>query len=804
MGSLFLDVRHALRTVRQHPFVALAAMLSVAICTGPNSALFSVVSSVLLHPWPVERPNELVYVYMVRHHEGVGMSYPDYADLARRSRSLAGLIAWDRAGGLIRIHGQAEVHTVNHVSRNYFSVLGVKPRAGVFFAPATGGNQAGVPEIVISHRLWTRSFNSAPDLVGSTIYLNGQGYAVVGIAPAGFSGLDFQFPVDLWITFDSMPALEKADYMRRDARYLNSLGRLRQGSTFAQARAELNLIAQQLGQEYPATDNDCEADLEEAATKNSRVGLFFSSILMSLVNLVLFIACANIANLMLARAARQRQQTAIRAALGASRLRIFRQFLTESVLLSIGGVAIGLVLAACLIYALNRVSPLIIPMDYGIHIDRRVLLYSIFLALATGIAFGAWPAIQASRRNVLADLNATSAAFTPPRGRMPVPKGLLIVQIAVAQLLAAGAFGFLLSYSGALKMNPGLDVDRKLLLVLVVSFDLSKRTNWGGVAEELGALPGARRATYAGPVPLGDTGMFSLKIASPGGNAPDSMRSVGQIYVGPGYFGALGTRVLAGRDFVRQDLPASKNAARVVALNETAARRLWPNTPPNQVVGRWIQAEGYNNLQVVAVVEDGKYSSFYEQPQECVFVPLGSAFGEMTLVVETAGEPSALVGLVRGELHKAHPNLEFVNASTMKQHLRLARKVEIAGSVLLGVLGALAVVLACVGLYGSASYAASSRSRELGIRMALGAPRRDVLWLCLRQGAVIAVAGLAVGLTAAYAITLMVPAVAGAGGPSPLSFLVSVLLIGSVAMLAIFIPARRATCVDPMVALRAE
>jgi putative ABC transport system permease protein len=734
------------------------------------------------------------------------MSYPDYEDLARRSRSLAGLIAWDRSGVLVRTRGQAESHTLNDVSRNYFSVLGIKPWTGSFFAPATGWNATGEPEVVISHRLWTRRFGSAPDVVGSTIYLNGRAHAIVGIAPPGFRGLEFQAPVDLWITIDSLPALvQNANYMRRDAGYLDGLGRLRQGATLEQARAELSLIAQQLGQEYPATDKECEVQVDEAVKKSYGYGFYLAKVMMWPVNLVLFIACVNIANLMLALAARERRETAIRAALGAGRLRIFRQFLTESVLLSIGGTAIGLLLAAGLVYGLNRVSPWIIPVDYDIHMDRWMLLYSILLAFAMGVAFGVWPAIQASRRNALVDLNPSTGAFTGGRGRMPVLKGLLIVQIAAAQLLVAAAFAFLSSYARAMKMNLGLDVDRRLLLAQVVSFDLSKQTDWGRIAGELGALPGVRRATYAGPVPLGDSGMFSLKIAVPGANAPDSTRSVDQTYVGPGYFGVLGTRVLAGRDFDRQDVPASRSAVRVIGLNQTAARRLWPNTPPNQVVGRWIRAEGYNNLQVVAVVEDGKYSGFYEQPQECVFVPISSALGEMTLVVEAAGEPSALVGLVRRELHEAHPDLEFVTASTMKQHLERARRLEIAGSVLLGVLGALAVALACVGLYGSASYTASSRSRELGIRIALGAQRGELLWLCLRQGAAIALTGLAVGLAAAYALTQAVSrALVGAGGASFFSFLASVMLIGSIAMLAIFVPARRATRADPALALRAE
>jgi hypothetical protein len=273
MHNLISDVRHALRTARQHPFVAFAAVLSVAICTGPNCALFSVAASVLLRPWPVEKPNELAYVGMSYQHRG-GLSYPEYEDLARRSRSFAGVIAWDRGGGLMKVNGQAEIHLLNHVSRNYFSVLGVKPWDGAFFAPATGGNPIGEPEVVISHRLWTRRFNSAPAVVGSSIYLNGQAYAVVGVAPPDFRGLDFQFPVDLWITIDSLPALMKAQYMRRDDRSLDGLGRLREDSTFAQAQAELHLIALQLGQEYPATNKGWEGFVEGAAEKNSRIGFF--------------------------------------------------------------------------------------------------------------------------------------------------------------------------------------------------------------------------------------------------------------------------------------------------------------------------------------------------------------------------------------------------------------------------------------------------------------------------------------------------------------------------------------------------
>lgn len=713
MHNLILDARHALRTARQHPFVALAAVLSVAICTGPNCALFSVAASVLFRPWPVEKPNELAYVGFYYQHRG-GLSYPEYEDLARRSRSFAGVIAWDRSGGLMKVNGQTEDHLLNHVSRNYFSVLGVKPWAGAFFAPAIGGNPTGEPEVVMSHRLWTRRFNSAPDVIGSSIYLNGQAYAVVGIAPPDFRGLDFQAPVDLWITIDSLPALLKAHYMRRDDRTLDGLGRLREGSTFAQAEAELHLIALQLGQEYPATNKGWEGYVEAAAEKSSRTGFFLGGILMVLVNLVLFIACANIANLMLARAARERRQTAIRAALGAGRLRIFRQFLTESVLLSMVGTALGLLLAIALIHRLNRVTPFAMPVDYDIHIDRRVLLYSILLASATGAAFGAWPALQACRRNVLADLNATSGAFMESRGRMPILKFLLIIQIAAAQFLAAGAFAFLSISARARKVNLGFDANRKLLLIDMASFDLSKRADWDKIADQLRDLPGVRRVTYTNPVPLTTgMGMDSVRVAVSGARVPEGMRSVSMIFTGPAYFGVLGTRVLAGRDFVRQDL-AAKSSLRVVALNEAAARRLWPDTPPNQVVGRWIQAEGFNDLQVVAVVEEGRYSSLYEQPQECLFLPVGQSFGDMTLVVETAGEPSALTGSVRRELREAHPDLEFVSARTMKQHLRLARTLEFTASTLLGVLGALAVALACVGLYGTASYAASSAAGNWG------------------------------------------------------------------------------------------
>ena len=678
-------------------------------------------------------------------------------------------------------------------------MLGVKPSAGMLFRTADSDGSRS-PEAVISDKLWSRYFNRAPAAIGSTIYLTGRPYAIVGIVSPGFRGLPAVMPYDLWVPFDSAPDFKEA-YLRRDYRALNVEGRLRAGVTMAQASTELSQIVRQMWPGATGTSTSHQILLAEFADQ-LHSGVVISGMLMALVTLVLFVACANLANLLLAHGASQRQQNAIRAALGASRFRLFRQFLTESILISVAGTALGLVLAGWLIRLLGVIQPLsVVHIDYDLRIDRSVLLYSIFLAFATGIAFGAWPATRACKRDFLADLNASGLAFGQAGGRTPALKFLLVLQIAVAQFLVGGAFVFLASFAAAGNVKLGFDANKDLITFGLLPTGKSAGADWQKIAENVQAMPGVRHATYAGRVPLGDLGSGepSAKAALPGAGESRS-HSVAYNIVGPGYFGILGTRVLAGRDFSQQDLAG---ASKVVAVNEAAARLFWPGVPLNEVVGNWIRADGAD-FQVVAVVDNAKYGSLYEIPQAHLFKPSASGNGETTLVVEPQGDPGAVAVSVRQELHRAYPNLEFFSDTTMKENLLRARGAQLSGSALLGALGGLAIALACVGLYGNASYMARYRTKELAVRMALGAQRRDVLWLCVRQSARVALPGLIIGITVAFVLARIASHATPAVSESWISFAASFLVIGSVAMLAMFVPAYRASGMDPMAALRAE
>lgn len=804
-GNFVHDLRYALRVFGRNPGLTAVAVLSLALGIGPNAALFSILNGLLLRPLACKDADQLVRL-SVRTDKGPQiLSYPDYLDLRHQVTSLSGLVAWEKKGVLLTVEGRREAVPMNLVSENYFAVLGVNAALGRLDVAGQGGEE---PRVVISHNLWRRAFNADPEMAGRSILLNGRSCTVAGVAARGFRGLDWHLPIDVWMPVSALAVLapgERADFGRRDRLRLLTMGRLRAGAAKEQAEAELTRIAGRLAEAYPETAKGRTIRLT-IETKD-RPGIALSAIVLSLVGLVLLIACANVAGLLLAHAETRRRETAIRLALGVRRSRLIRQLLTESAVLSVAGAALGLLLAFRLVDLAPAWKPALpLSLSYEVRIDGRVLLYTLVLSLATAVVFGLAPALRASRPDLITELKAGNGRPGGSR-RVAGRTVLVIAQIAVAQLLMTEAGLLLRSYFNTQAIHPGFDASKNILLVTVgpgTERDLPRTPiPYDLLLERLRALPGVKNTSVAANLPLSGSGEGTLQVAIPGAVLPSGGETEGVRFnaVGLSYFATVGTRILWGRDFNSGDGP---QGFRAVLINQTMARRFWPAARgAPEVLGATLRIEGAAH-QVVGVVEDGKYGSLREAPQPFLFLPLRPRFhGDATLLVETAGDPRTLAESVRRVA--AAPELTVVATMTLRQHLRLSRLLEETAAGLLGSLGLLGIFLAGVGLYGLVSYAVNRRLHEFGVRMALGARPPNVLRLVLGQGLRLASAGVGLGLVAAFIAGRVTSRLLfGVSAADPAAFTLSALAVMAIALLATQAPARRAIKVDPAVALRYE
>ena len=822
MQKLWQDLRYAARTFIKAPGFTLIAVLSIALGIAANTSIFTLVNAVLFKPMPVPHPEQLVALYTLEPNSQYAgeFSYPDYRDYRDNNDVFSDLfVHYGTAVSMKNSGDKAELIWGELVTGNYFSGLGVTPAAGRVFSPDDDRAEGGHPVTVLSHAFWQRRFGGDPNVVGKEVRLNGHDFTVIGIARLGFSGTRFVgFIPDVWVPLTMHAQIVSGSdgwFENRGGQSFNVNGRLKPGVTIEQATAAMNTYARQLAEAYPRTNANIIVGMVPAANK-TQPGItllgyipIVASLMMGIVGLVLLIACANVANLLLARASARRREIAIRLALGATRGRLVRQLLTESVLLSILGGGLGLLLAQWFNGLVPLANPQLdfatIDFSYDLALDRRVLAFTLVVSVLTGIIFGLLPALQASRPDLVTTLKGEAPPLGSSMRRFSLRNLLVVGQVALSLLLLISAGLFVKSMRNAQELSPGFE--SKQIMLASVDVGLHGYTEAKGrgffkqIIERVNSLPGVEAASIAGPLPLDAYSRGTNLIVE--GYVPryeNERVGVGFSVVGHDYFHAMNTRIVEGRGFTEHDDQA---APRVVVINETLARRFWPNESP---IGKRLHLGNARQpyCEVVGVAEDGKYVFLGEPPTEYLFLPHSQNYeGQMTLIARTTGQPENLGDRIRQEVAGIDSELPLYGVKTMPVFLDRILSGPKSIAAFAGVFGVIALLMAAIGLYGVMSYAVARRSRELGIRMALGAQTGDLLRLVLKDGLILVGLGVGAGLVAATAASrLLTSFLYGTSPTDAVTFAAVSLLLAATALLACFIPARRATKVDPMVALR--
>jgi predicted permease len=821
MNNLLKDIRYATRSLLKRPSFTLVAVLTLALGIGINTTVFSLANSVFLRQLPVRDPHNLVWVFS---NNETPNSYPDYVEYRQETQLFDGLLAYDWVPLNLGTNGQAERVQGALVTGNYFDVLGVQAQMGRTISSGDDQTQDGAPVAVISDTLWRHQFNKDNNVVGKSVVLNGKTFTVIGVAPIGFVGTEEAFPREIWIplTIESMvrPAANARNsanlFSNRSARVLTVMGRLKSGVTVREAQARMNVVAARLSQTYPDSNQNFQLSIYTAGNGRPAFRTLLkpvTGILLGVVGLVLLIACANVANLLLARAAKRRKEVAIRLTLGATRPRLIRQFLTESILLScLGGLA-GLLLSIWLTGFLTAIKPKVpLPLNVEFHTDWRVLTFTLLISIVVGIVFGLVPALQASKYELVPALKDQLDNLGSPRSVLSLRNALVVGQVAISIVVLIAAGLFLRSLSHARAINPGFDADRILTLsfnTAAQGYDSAKANQfYQQLSSRVQALPGVQRVSLAQSAPLSyfySPALSAQVIVEGHEPAPgENPAQVGINTVSPNFFDTLGVSLLNGRDFSDQD---SDSAPRVAIVNETCARSFFSNQNPIGRRLRLIRRGGPAvSCEIVGVVRDSKYLSLGEDSRPFLFVPF-SQYPQpaMSLHVRTSGSSNDTAAAIRREVQSIDPNLPAFNVMSLAENVDISLFPARFGAFLLAVFGFLALLIASIGIYGVMSYGVSERTHEMGIRMALGARAGDVLRLVILRGMVLALIGVLIGAVLALASTRVVKSyLYDVSVTDPLTFAGIGLLLLGVALLACYIPARRATKVDPLVALRYE
>jgi predicted permease len=804
--ALAYDTRYAMRTMLRSPGFAAVAVLALALGVGANTAVFSVVDAVLLRSLPYADEEELV---VVLHGGSRPVSARNLRDWREQSRSFTGMGAAEYWTANLMGHGSSEEIVALRVTADLFPLLGVRPLLGRLFAPEEeqpGRDRA----VILGHGLWQRRFAGDAAVIGRTLNLGGEDFTVVGVMPA-----DFRF-APFWVTRAEMWVPLSVPPEARDNRSHNSLrafARLKPGVSLESARAEVNAIAGRLEREFPGTNRDVQVvPLRERVVGPIQIQLV---VVFCAAAFVLLIACANLAHLLLARGAARQREIAVRAALGAGRSRLIRQLLTESMLLVLLGGGAGVLVAVWGVNALVALSPDIIPRIETVGVDGRALLFTAVLSLATGLAVGVVPALQSSRVDLDAALRDGARGATGGVHKARLRALLVVSQVAMTLVLLVGA-GLMIRTSAALQaIDPGFEPDQ--VVSMKMSLDGAPAGESGqravfyqGILRRVESLPGVVSAGAINHLPLaGDVWGHSYEVEGrppPGpGDQPNAIYRV----VMPGYFRTMKIPIVRGRDVTAAD---SRAAAGVVVINQQLARDEWPGEDP---IGKRITLGGPQPLTVVGVVKDSRQGSWSEAPGAEMYIPylqsddylrgLSSVRAYMTLVVRASVDPAALVPAIAREIRAQDSLVTLAEIQTMDRVVGEANARPRLYLVLMGGFAALALILAIIGIYGVMSYSVSQRIHEIGVRMALGARRRDVLRLVLGQALVMTMVGIAIGLGLAIAVgRLMKSFLYGVSPTDPLTLTAVPMLLALVALAATYVPARRAVRVDPMSSLRAE
>lgn len=814
------DIQYGVRMLLKNPGVTLVAVITLALGIGANTAIFSGVNAFLMRPLPVTRPNEVIRLMEVEADGEVNdeVSYPDFVDYRTHSNSFHGLAAEDMVSAAIDTDNQNDVIWGQVVSANYFDVVQITPVLGRAFAVDEDKTIGGSPVLVLSHSLWQRRFGSDPNIVGRQLRLNNRQYEVIGVAPDGFTGTKFALSLDFWTPITMAEDLRRSPKLleERGSHWLNVIGRIKPGVSLDQASAELSAIAARINQTYPNNrSSDTKARvMTELDGRFEDMGSVFRSggaIAMAIVGLILLIACANVANLMLARAAARRKEIGIRLALGANRARLIRQLLTESLLLSVLGGGLGLLLALWVTDLMDGFVPVL---EYTIlkdffALDSRALVFTAVVSLATGLIFGLAPALQSSNPQVVPVLKGVPESQRRGRfSRFNLRNSLVVAQVALSLVVLVCGGLFIKSFRQAQTMDPGFHNPNGLIVTLspqLVGYDNERARNfYRQLVERTTSLPGVEAAGVTRLMPLGDSSNSNGPVLKEGETLPrgSSGRTIMTNVIGPGYFKAMQIPFVEGRDFSEQDQPKTQA---VVIVNQRMAETLWPG---ESAIGKriFVGTENRDPFEVVGVVKTGKYRSLAEEPRSFFYYSMTQfRAGNMSLVVRGNVDPRGLVGAIRNEVQTLDRSVPISVVKTMSDHLTYALWAPNMAASFSLAFGGLAILLSAVGLYSVMAYVVSQRTREVGIRMALGADRRHVLKMITKQGMWLAGVGVVIGVLLSLALVRVLSAVLiGVSGYDVGIFLIVPLLLAAVAFIACYLPARRATRVDPLVALRYE
>jgi len=824
MAAFTEDVRHAVRIILKNPGFSAIAMLSLALGIGANATIFTVVNAILLNPLPVRDISTLVELDTVDSNTNVtranaaklGMSFPNYEDYARLNQVFTGLTCFSGAPLTWTGVGEPKQLTGSLVSANYFDVLGVQPYAGRLFYPDEDKKPGGNNVAVLSYGLWSNKFGADPNILGKPIALNATSYTVIGITPRGFKGTFTLGPIEVvWIP-SSMYAQALSGFVKdnfKHRRFLNQTvyGRLRPGVTQSGAEASLKTIARHLETEFPKDNSGRSValtSLGDAAlgANNFQQMSTAGGLMMAIVALVLLIACANLANLLLAQAARRERELALRAALGAVPGRLMRQMLTESfVLAAIAGV-VGLAIA----YAGRTIlwsfrPPFIEKNDIDLSLDWRVLLFTAGISLFTAVVIALAPALKSSTPNLAETLNQGGRSGSVGVRRSPLRSLLVVSEIALASVALIGAGLFIRSMQYAQRIDLGFESEK----LFMMNFDLGATGYTEGqgqqffraAVERAKATPGVESATVASNFPVG--GGLARTVFPEGQDETTGYHGTLTELddVTPTYFETLRIPLLRGRVFDEND---RQNTAKVAVVNEAMAKHFWPD---EDAVGKRFHFIGEPDLRmVVGVVKTVVIDQIGEAPQPVVYLPVTQDYSPAaTIQVRTTGTPEVVIGSVRAQIQELMPTMAITNVQTIREIENQGLWAPRAGAGLLAVFGALALILAAVGVYGVLSYSVSLQTKEIGIRMSLGAQPRQMMWLVIGQGMTLALVGLGLGLIAAFAAARVLSSLLfGVSAHDPLTFALVPLSLLAVSVLACYIPARRAIGVDPIIALRYE
>jgi putative ABC transport system permease protein len=808
MRTLLQDLKYGCRALAKNPAFTVVAVLALALGVGANTAIFSVVNATLLNPLPFPEEGQLLRLGAgtrggVAPERGA-FSYPDYEDVQQQSQTLAHVSAFLNAGTMLTGEGrEAERVYGADVSPEYFSVLGVAPELGRVFTAEEDRPNSGV--VLISHSLWRRRFGGRPDVVGQKFGMSNTAATIIGVMPEGF---EYPFRADRQDFWEPLSDRPIPDRDKRDNHTYRVIARMKPGVTIEQVNAELDTISRRLEQQYPDSNTTVlvgAASMHEEMTRDARPALL---ILLGAVGFVLLIACANVANLLLARAASRQKEIAIRTALGASRWRVVRQLLVESLLLALAGGACGLLLALWGTDVLVAAGPTDIPRVSQAGLDSRVLAFTLLVSVLTGVIFGLVPALQASRADLTGGLKEGSRGATEGPRRSRARSALVVAEVAISLVLMIGAGLLIRSFVRLMRTDPGFNPARVVALDIPLTrqrYDTPEKQTafFARLVSRVRETQGVEAAGIVNNLPLGnsvDELTFNIEGLPPA--PPGAMPQAHYTIISPGYFDALKIPLRSGRMFTEHD---DARSPQVMLVSETLARTYFAGENP--VGRRLITDAAVPPFEIVGVVGDARRTSLATEAEPEFYVPFGQATQRrMDLVVRAgAGDPVALTTSLRGAVAELDKDQLVWQTRTLDQLVSASVAGRRFNMTLLGLFAGVAMLLAALGLYGVMAYTVTRRTHEIGVRMALGARGSDVLRMVVGQGMKLAGAGVLLGLAAAFALTRVLASLLyGVSTTDPLTYAGLAALLASVAFLASYLPARRATKVDPMEALRYE